>query len=241
MGVVAVGRLNAAGVNAIEVAEPERSNARLGFWLLTVGAVAALGYATRFTTQSKGSDRNVLYHWTTAVGGLFQFAIFLAIVLAIGGLSRSRLGLRRPDSWGRALGLAVVVFFVSWIGLGLLDKVFHGGREQALTPDRWQPKHAAAFGANFVVIAMVAPIVEELLFRGIGFNLLRRFGDTAAILGTGLAFGLYHGLVNALPILTLFGIALAWLRARTRSVYPGMLVHAAFNAVALIVSVTING
>jgi len=223
------------------VAEPERSNARLGFWLLTVGAVAALGYAVRFTTHSKGSDRSVLYHWSTAVGGLFQFGIFLAIVLALSGGSRERLALRPPRSWKRTAGLATVVFFVSWIGLGLLDKLFHGGQEQALTPDRWQPKHAAAFAANFLVIALVAPFVEELLFRGIGFHLLQRFGDTAAIVVTGLAFGLYHGLVNALPILMLFGIALAWLRSRTRSVYPGMLVHAAFNAVALVVSVTING
>ena len=225
------------------VAEGERSNARLGFWLLTVGVVAALGYATRLTTQGANAsqDRNVLYHWSTAAGGVFQFGIFLAIVLAISGGSRERLALRPPASWGRSLGLAGVVFLVCWIGLGLLDKVFHGGQEQALTPDRWQPKHAGAFAANFVVIAVIAPIVEELLFRGIGFHLLRRFGDTTAILATGLAFGLYHGLVNALPILALFGIALAWLRARTRSVYPGMLVHAAFNSVALIVSVTING
>jgi membrane protease YdiL (CAAX protease family) len=224
-------------------AQPERSNARLGFWLLTVGSVAALGYATRFTTQSGSSseDRNVLYHWSTVIGGVFQFAIFLVIVLAISGRRPERLGLRPPASWARALGLAVAVFLVCWIGLGLLDRVFHGGQEQALTPDRWQPKHAAAFAANFVVIAVVAPVVEELLFRGIGFHLLRRFGDTTAILATGLAFGLYHGLVNALPILALFGIALGWLRARTRSVYPGMLVHAAFNSVALIVSVTING
>ena len=236
MGPLAVGRLNAAP-------QPERNNGRLGFWLLTVGAIAALGYATRLTTQGANAsqDRNVLYHWTTAIGGIFQFGIFLAIVLAISGGSRERLALRPPASWGRALGLAGVVFLVCFIGLGLLDKVFHGGQEQALTPDRWQPKHAAAFAANFVVIAVIAPIVEELLFRGIGFHLLQRFGDTAAILATGLAFGLYHGLVNALPILALFGVALGWLRARTRSVYPGMLVHAAFNSVALIVSVTING
>jgi membrane protease YdiL (CAAX protease family) len=225
------------------VAEGERSNARLGFWLLTVGVVAALGYATRFSTQGGSSNqhRNVLYHWSTAAAEVFQFAIFLAIVLALSGGSRERLALRPPASWRRALGLAGAVFLVCWIGLGLLDKVFHGGQEQALTPDHWQPKHAAAFAANFVVIAVIAPIVEELLFRGIGFHLLRRFGDTTAILATGLMFGLYHGLVNALPILALFGIALAWLRARTRSVYPGMLVHAAFNSVALIVSVTING
>ena len=202
--------------------------------------MAALGYATRLTTQgaSASQDRNVLYHWSTAIGGVFQFGIFLAIVLAISGGSRERLALRPPASWGRALGLAGVVFLVCFIGLGLLDRVFHGGQEQALTPDRWQPKHAAAFAANFVVIAVIAPVVEELLFRGIGFHLLRRFGDTTAILATGLAFGLYHGLHNALPILTPFRSRSPSSAARSDSVYPGMLVHAAFNSVALIVSVT---
>jgi membrane protease YdiL (CAAX protease family) len=134
--------------------------------------------------------------------------------------------------------LALAVYFASWVGLGLLDKVLHGGDEQGLTPNHWEPRHAAAFAANFFVIAGIAPVVEELLFRGIGFHLLARFGQVAAIVASGIAFGLYHGLVNALPILALFGIALGWLRARTNSVYPGMLVHAAFNAVALILSVT---
>jgi membrane protease YdiL (CAAX protease family) len=218
----------------------ERSDARLGFWLATVGFVAALGYASRLAGDSHPS-RTILYEWATAIGGAVQFGIFLAVAVAIAGGSRARLGLRRPLSWRRALGLAVAGYFACFIGLGLLDRVVHGGAEQGLTPDHWDSSRAAQFAANFVVIAVVAPIVEELLFRGIGFHLLARFGTTAAILATGLAFGLYHGLLNALPVLALFGVALGWLRARTDSVYPGMLVHAAFNAVALIVSVTING
>jgi membrane protease YdiL (CAAX protease family) len=38
-----------------------------------------------------------------------------------------------------------------------------------------------------------------------------------------------------------FGAVLAWLRARTDSVYPGMLLHASFNLVALVLAVTISG
>ena len=87
-------------------------------------------------------------------------------------------------------------------------------------------------------------IVDEFrsfLFRGLGFSLLaQRRGSATAIVATGLAFGVYHGLVQALPSLVLIGCALAWLRARTRSVYPGMLVHATFNAVALIGAVTVG-
>jgi uncharacterized protein len=86
-------------------------------------------------------------------------------------------------------------------------------------------------------VAGIAPVVEELTYRGLGFSLLRPYGLASAIIGVGLAFGLAHGLIEALPILSLFGMGLAWLRERTNSIYPPILVHAAFNGVALTVSV----
>jgi membrane protease YdiL (CAAX protease family) len=79
----------------------------------------------------------------------------------------------------------------------------------------------------------VAPVCEELLFRGLGFSLLERFGKWPAILAVGISFGLYHGLVEALPELALFGCMLAWLRYETGSVFPGMIVHATFNTIGL--------
>ena len=111
------------------------------------------------------------------------------------------------------------------------------GREQGVTPDTWQPEHAAAYIANGIVIVMVAPIVEELTFRGLGYSVLARYGRWVAIIGTGLAFALAHGLVDAFPLLAAFGFGLAYLRSRVDSVYPGMIVHGLFNAVALTVAV----
>jgi membrane protease YdiL (CAAX protease family) len=43
--------------------------------------------------------------------------------------------------------------------------------------------------------------------------------------------------VEALLVLVPFGIALAWLRDRTKSVVPGMVVHALFNGIALAAAV----
>jgi membrane protease YdiL (CAAX protease family) len=106
-------------------------------------------------------------------------------------------------------------------------------------PKTWHPAHAAPFVANFIVVAIVAPVVEELTFRGLGYRLLEPFGRWVAILGVGLAFGLAHGLVEALPILAAFGAGLAYVRMRTGSVYPGMLVHATFNGLVLIVAVAV--
>ncbi len=94
---------------------------------------------------------------------------------------------------------------------------------------------------NSVVICTWVPFVEELTFRGLGYSLLERFGRWPAILGVGLAFGLAHGLLLSLPVIVAFGCALAWIRSRTDSVYPGMLLHALFNAIALVAAVTIGG
>jgi membrane protease YdiL (CAAX protease family) len=119
-----------------------------------------------------------------------------------------------------------------------LDPVLHPGREQGVTPDVWRPDRAAEYVANGLVICIVAPIVEELTFRGLGFSLLVRFGKWTAIILVGVAFALAHGLVEAFPFLAAFGAGLAYLRSRVDSVYPGMIVHGLFNATALTLAVS---
>jgi membrane protease YdiL (CAAX protease family) len=135
------------------------------------------------------------------------------------------------------LGYMDVVLIVVWVATAIIDPYLHGAREQGLTPNHWEPSHAGAYAANFVVIAGFAPVVEELTFRGLGFSLLRRFGVPFAIVAIGVLFALAHGLVEAFPELLIFGSALAWLRWKTDSVYPGMFVHATFNAISLIAAV----
>jgi membrane protease YdiL (CAAX protease family) len=202
-------------------------------------AFAALSYSLRFTEGKPPKD--LLYKWSTVVGNLVQFAIIAAIVYGIAGLTRDRrrvLALRRPTSWSTAarvgVGIGIGIFVLSLILTPLLEP----GREQGVTPDTWQPEHLGAYIANGLVVAVVAPIVEELTFRGLGYSLLARYGRWMAIIATGLAFALAHGLVNAFPLLAAFGIGLAYLRSRVDSVYPGMIVHGLFNAIALTVAVS---
>ncbi|MBV8562798.1 MAG: CPBP family intramembrane metalloprotease, partial [Actinobacteria bacterium] len=111
------------------------------------------------------------------------------------------------------------------------------GKEQGLTPTHWEPQHAAAFALNVVLFALIAPVVEELTFRGVGQSLLRFLGRWPSIVLVGVAFGLAHGLVEALLVLVPFGMALAWLRDRTSSTVPGMVVHGLFNGIALAAAV----
>ena len=210
---------------------------RLVGWLVLVGVQILANYASR--ASGGKPPKNEIYHWDLAVGGLIQYGVILALVLVIvKPAPRRLLALRRPVSWPRAFGLAGLVIVGIYILTAALDPLLHPGREQGLTPSGWDSHRVAPFVANFVVVAVVAPIVEELTFRGAGYGLLEQWGRWFAIVAIGLLFGLAHGLVEALPILAVFGCGLAWLRSRTRSVYPGMLVHAAFNAIALIVAVS---
>jgi membrane protease YdiL (CAAX protease family) len=209
---------------------------RLGAWSALVLVLAAIGYISRATGGKP--DQDVLYKYSTAVGGAVQYGIILAIVLAIAGSRRDLLALRPPRRWGSVVGLGLFALAATYVVSAIVGAFTDPGREQGLTPNHWEPAHAGAYAANFVVVALVAPFVEELMFRGLGFSLLRPLGETAAILWVGVAFGIYHGLLEALPILIVFGAALALIRSRTDSVYPGMVVHALFNSTALILSVT---
>jgi len=224
-----------------DVAEPRphQSHRRLVWWTVFVGLIAALNYGARFAGSSgtgRGSSQDEIYSYTTFAGGTVVYAIWLGIILLIVRPRFDLLALRAPRSWRRALGLGagVILGILVWESIASFIPLPESpGSEQGITNVPWEPAHAGAFAANFVLFAAIAPFVEELTFRGAGQSLLRFLGRTPSILLVGLAFGLAHGLVEALIVLVPFGIGLAWLRDRTNSVVPGMFVHALFNGAAL--------
>jgi membrane protease YdiL (CAAX protease family) len=213
----------------------ERTNGRIAAWLTLVGVLTVLNYAGRYAGSAE-PDRNVLYEWSSFVAGVIQFGLMLGIVLWIAAAGRPRelLALRRPRSWPAALGWALVL-------AAALSTYLDASDEQGLLPDRWDPSRAGPFIANAVLIAGFTPVVEELMFRGLGFGLFIRFGLGPAMVASGVLFGPAHGLVLGLPLLIGFGLCLAFLRYRTDSVYPGMILHAVFNGIALLAAVTLGG
>jgi uncharacterized protein len=216
---------------------------RLICWAGLVGVIAILNYAARFSgsgASTTNSARNAVYSYSDFGGGMILYAFWLGLVLAIAAGHWDLLALRRPASLPRAAGLAaaavVAIYLVEAI-VSVIPLPESPGKEQGLTPTHWESAHAGAFAANLVLFALVAPVVEELTFRGLGQSLLRFLGRWPSILIVGASFGIAHGLVEALLVLVPFGIALAWVRDRTDSVYPGIVVHGLFNAIALVAAV----
>jgi membrane protease YdiL (CAAX protease family) len=209
---------------------------RLAGWIALVGTLALLNYAARFSGETTPDD--VLYEYSTAISSLVLFGLMFGIVLALARYDFDSLALRRPRSWSGAAGLCMAVIAGVYVLGFALSPFLDPGEEQGLTPDNWDASRAAPFFLNAFVVVVVAPFVEETTFRGLGFSLLFPFGAAVAIVGTAIAFALGHGLLEGLPVLLALGIGLAYIRYRQDSVIPGMLLHGAFNAIALAVSVT---
>ncbi len=221
-----------------------RARGRLIAWLVFVGLLALLSYGARLGGTETPDD--IAYRYSSSIAALVQYAIMLGILLLIArGLPRRQVfALRRPASWPRSLGLAVLALLAIYLAAFVYERMlsafgdWNPTEEQGLVPDGWDSSRAGAFVTFFLVVTLVAPAVEEMTYRGLGMSLLAPYGTGLAILLTGVLFGAAHGLLVALPILAVFGIVVGWLRARTESIFPPMILHATFNATALLVAVS---
>lgn len=214
-----------------------RLNLRLFGWCTFVAFLTAIAYASHFL--SDGPPEDVAYRWSSSIAGAIQYGVVLAVAMLLTrGLDRaSFLAFRRPRSWWRALGISAVVIVAVFIVSGVVAQFANPEEEQGLIPERFDSSKAAQFAAYAAVVVVVAPIVEELMFRGVGYGLLEPFGRGFAILVVGISFALVHGLVAGFPVIASFGIGLAYLRARTGSIYPCILLHSAFNAAGLSIGI----
>ena len=183
---------------------------------------------------SAEDTKDVFYDYGFAVTTIVYYAALVGLTFALAipyPRTPRALGLNRFRwRWvAIAVGLILGVLIVSV----LLEPLLHGGREQGLSPDEWQPEHARAFLLNGIIVSTVVPFTEELFFRGLGVRALQFFGGISAVVITGFVFGFSHGILAALPPLVLFGIALGWVRLRSDSVWPGMFAHGFYNGVGI--------
>jgi membrane protease YdiL (CAAX protease family) len=148
-------------------------------------------------------------------------------------------GLTRPRDYRWLLAAVAVGLLAPWLG-GMVTHLLARGHEVGQNVEQIV-RHAPLGGriALAVLAVSVAPVAEELLFRGVLLSaLIPRFGLRVAAMSSAAAFAAIHlpGLGwhwYALPQLLLLGLALVWLRVRGRSLWPAVLAHGVHNALAL--------
>ncbi len=94
----------------------------------------------------------------------------------------------------------------------------------------------------FVALVLLAPFVEEVLFRGFLFRAFRRtFGFWIGAIGVSLLFAVAHGQANVGVDVFVLSMFLCYLREKTDSLWPSIALHALKNLVAFIVLFIIRG
>jgi membrane protease YdiL (CAAX protease family) len=98
------------------------------------------------------------------------------------------------------------------------------------------PAAEAILNGNFVVsliyAALIAPVFEELIFRKLLLDKLRRFGDVPAILMTGIAFGLFHLNLSQFFYATVLGFIFAYVVIRTNNIIYSIILHMMINFIS---------
>lgn len=215
-------------------------NRALAGWLAIAAAQVALSFASRVGAGSDTGEEP-LFSYRFAVAGIVFYsgvvAVSFLLARPLGASALRVLGLRRPRA--RWLGVALMLTVAALAVNAALEPLLHAGEEQGLAPDHWVDGRLGALVLNAVLIASLAPLAEELFFRGVGLPALAVLGSGGASIATAVVFALAHGLVVALPGLFVFALGLAWIRLRADSLWPAVLAHAGYNALGVVVVITL--
>lgn len=152
--------------------------------------------------------------------------------------------LRRIPSWkkpdgegisvGRFLMWAVVCFGFTYIG-NLLGQLLMGGVEYLTGNPQVNPVIDALDEMNpwmvFLSTVIIAPVMEELMFRKLLIDRIIPFGQKAAVVVSGVAFGLFHGNFYQFFYACCLGMIFAYLYSSTGRVRYGILLHMMINMV----------
>lgn len=113
-------------------------------------------------------------------------------------------------------------------------------KQEYNAPRTSTPPGIYGFILSFIATAIVPALVEEFACRGIVLGLLRKHGDSFAIITSAIVFGVMHGNFDQIPFATVVGLILGYIYVKTESIWPCILVHCINNAVSVLMTYSIN-
>lgn len=166
--------------------------------------------------------------------------LFTCLIIGLQGQQITRVfGLeisRLPKAAGTGLLWLVVItypliFAAQWFTQAVFGKSDGAQEIVRYFLEHPEPRHRIAI---MLMAVIVAPVSEEILFRGYLYGVIRRFGGRIpALLTSSLLFAAIHVHLPSMLGLGLLGVILCLLYERTGSLWATMTMHAAFNATTI--------
>lgn len=222
------------------------------FSLVVIQGVLLAVYGPHTKMSTADLEKYLLSKPQFAIGSMLIWYVciffFLYVTLSVlrGHSFWQCLGWRKIEPVDGSQPRSPIVYFLSGCGLSVFVAIVSSqfkGTENAPIEEIF--KHRETAFLFMAMAVLVAPLVEETLFRGYLYPLLARsFGIGPAIGLTGLLFGLMHGSQlgwtwSLVTLLTVVGVIFTLVRARTGSVFASYLMHLGYNS--LIAAVALLG
>lgn len=175
-----------------------------------------------------------------AANGLIGFlALFAAYALRIRNLRA--FGFRMTErKW---LLMAVVIGIAAFGGCFVIEGIYYHFVTEINTQADFQTAAQGGPLSMFILLitgAILTPLSEEFVFRGVIANALNRYGPWAGIVGSAAIFGVVHGFTVILLDAFMVGVLVAYLFRKTGSIWPGVVVHIVYNGLNLLYYSTLS-
>ncbi|MCL2869561.1 CPBP family intramembrane metalloprotease [Candidatus Saccharibacteria bacterium] len=218
----------------------------IGLPLFVLATFFAVQYGLAFAlilmigNQVKTLADNALFNTILmAVAEIIVLAIVIGLpyYLLKAKTSLKELGVHRPPSWTDILlsPAGLIVYFVLAALLTAVASLFlpNSIMQQAQDVGFKNLTHQADYVLAFLSLVVIAPVVEETIFRGFLFGKLKKHMPViVAALVTSAVFGIAHGQINVgLNVFALSMVA-CYLREFTDSIWAGVLLHMIKNGIA---------
>ncbi len=216
--------------------------AAAGGYLLLVGQAALRGYLSGITmSEARSQVSTDLVSLTLAqLGGM---GTALAIGLSMFAPERSaREALRVKPTSMTTLGLCLLAGACLQFPLSEFSNLLHAfvvgpeSMEQQLAIQNMLEARSISRGIIVILCVVAAvPMMEELLFRGLfAFGIADRSGRVVGIVASSFLFGLAHLSAASVIYAAVAGMLLAAIALEAQSIWPSICVHAAINAMPVL-------
>ena len=224
------------------------------FWDVIIAALplilsVALAVLAHFLPSSTGTPASETPTSTKILieNSVLGFVIYGVILLLIWlvtvhkyHVGWSALGVRRPPRlyFAYVIPILVGMYVAAAVVSALIVKLFYGGKAE--NPQVKDLTGGGGFSWTSLILALitasiVAPIIEELLFRGVLYGWLRtRWSAVGGVILSAALFSAAHAIPLILASIFVVGLTLAIVYEKTKSTLATMTLHSLFNTIGVI-------